>query len=483
MGVKQKNIPLLILYNNLLSIKFRINAKNKINKVSYMLEKIMADYKKNNNTLIKYTSILNNGVEYTDKFDVTHIIGNNLKDMSKSEIVKLFVDIVADSFVDMVKVCSKITKYDINDKINFYRANFFRLMDDEKFTMDEKIPLFIDYFKMIDRLIETYNSNKIVTNISLTAMSLDLINYTIESLEPYQYDHLGQFLDLKDEFASLLNALFLENLDNNDKLIKNTCIQIVLDYIVKNKDFDEENVFVQMLFNVTLFSNTKNQQYIKDIIVSLGYENHLNAFNAAVMFANKQEDEFNKYVEDTDFGEDIILISNILIYNKNYDLLEKKINESLKDLNNLQNVFYDIYNICRELYTDIKPDSKRFFLIIKEFMPYIHDDDKYFASEIAYDALIYAKKANVFEEEKSKIYEYMKKQLPLQDYCHILLDEKEFDLLLDRLSELTDKEDILRFAFFVKYSKESLPDYEKFVNLINKVDDEDVKAVLQEDII
>ena len=53
-------------------------------------------------------------------------------------------------------------------------------------------------------------------------MSLDLINYTIESLEPYQYDHLGQFLDLKDEFASLLNALFLENLDNNDKLIKNT---------------------------------------------------------------------------------------------------------------------------------------------------------------------------------------------------------------------------------------------------------------------
>ena len=448
-----------------------------------MLEKIMADYKKNNNTLIKYTSILNNGVEYTDKFDVTHIIGNNLKDMSKSEIVKLFVDIVADSFVDMVKVCSKITKYDINDKINFYRANFFRLMDDEKFTMDEKIPLFIDYFKMIRRLIEDYNSNKIVTNISLTAMSLDLINYTIESLEPYQYDHLGQFLDLKDEFASLLNALFLENLDNNDKLIKNTCIQIVLDYIVKNKDFDEENVFVQMLFNVTLFSNTKNQQYIKDIIVSLGYENHLNAFNAAVMFANKQEDEFNKYVEDTDFGEDIILISNILIYNKNYDLLEKKINESLKDLNNLQNVFYDIYNICRELYTDIKPDSKRFFLIIKEFMPYIHDDDKDFASEIAYDALIYAKKANVFEEEKSKIYEYMKKQLPLQDYCHILLDEKEFDLLLDRLSELTDKEDILRFAFFVKYSKESLPDYEKFVNLINKVDDEDVKAVLQEDII
>lgn len=448
-----------------------------------MLEKIMADYKKNNNTLIKYTSILNNGVEYTDKFDVTHIIGNNLKDMSKSEIVKLFVDIVADSFVDMVKVCSKITKYDINDKINFYRANFFRLMDDEKFTMDEKIPLFIDYFKMIDRLIETYNSNKIVTNISLTAMSLDLINYTIESLEPYQYDHLGQFLDLKDEFASLLNALFLENLDNNDKLIKNTCIQIVLDYIVKNKDFDEENVFVQMLFNVTLFSNTKNQQYIKDIIVSLGYENHLNAFNAAVMFANKQEDEFNKYVEDTDFGEDIILISNILIYNKNYDLLEKKINESLKDLDNLQNVFYDIYNIYRELYTDIKPDSKRFFLIIKEFMPYIHDDDKYFASEIAYDALIYAKKANVFEEEKSKIYEYMKKQLPLQDYCHILLDEKEFDLLLDRLSELTDKEDILRFAFFVKYSKESLPNYEKFINRINKIDDEDVKSVLQEDII
>ena len=483
MGVKQKNIPLLILYNNLLSIKFRINAKNKINKVSYMLEKIMADYKKNNNTLIKYTSILNNEVEYTDKFDVTHIIGNNLKDMSKSEIVKLFVDIVADSFVDMVKVCSKITKYDINDKINFYRANFFRLMDDEKFTMDEKIPLFIDYFKMIDRLIETYNSNKIVTNISLTAMSLDLINYTIESLEPYQYDHLGQFLDLKDEFASLLNALFLENLDNHDKLIKNTCIQIVLDYIVKNKDFDEENVFVQMLFNVTLFSNTKNQQYIKDIIVSLGYENHLNAFNAAVMFANKQEDEFNKYVEDTDFGEDIILISNILIYNKNYDLLEKKMNESLKDLDNLQNVFYDIYNICRELYTDIKPDSKRFFLIIKEFMPYIHDDDKYFASEIAYDALIYAKKANVFKEEKSKIYEYMKKQLPLQDYCHILLDEKEFDLLLDRLSELTDKEDILRFAFFVKYSKESLPNYEKFINRINKIDDEDVKSVLQEDII
>ena len=177
------------------------------------------------------------------------------------------------------------------------------------------------------------------------------------------------------------------------------------------------------------------------------------------------------------------MISNILIYNKNDDLLEKKINESLKDLDNLQNVFYDIYNICRELYTDIKPDSKRFFLIIKEFMPYIHDDDKYFASEIAYDALIYAKKANVFEEEKSKIYEYMKKQLPLQDYCHILLDEKEFDLLLDRLSELTDKEDILRFAFFVKYSKESLPDYEKFVNLINKVDDEDVKSVLQEDII
>ena len=200
------------------------------------------------------------------------------------------------------------------------------------------------------------------------------------------------------------------------------------------------------------------------------------------MLANKQKDEFNKFVEYTDFGEDIVLILNTLLYYENYTLFEKKLNEAVKNINNIQDAIYNIYLFSKDLYTEIMPDSKKFFHIIKEIMPYVYNDEV-FAEEIVSDALTYAKKTNVFEEEKSKIYEYMKKQLPLQDYCHILLDEKEFDLLLDRLSELTDKEDILRFAFFVKYSKESLPNYEKFINRINKIDDEDVKSVLQEDII
>ena len=109
------------------------------------------------------------------------------------------------------------------------------------------------------RKIDKENAPRILSNYLSEVLEKGLKdlsenNYTIEE----QLNFCNYLINkIKDETIENLDLVFLENLDNNDKLIKNTCIQIVLDYIVKNKDFDEENVFVQMLFNVTLFSNTK----------------------------------------------------------------------------------------------------------------------------------------------------------------------------------------------------------------------------------
>lgn len=442
------------------------------------MQDILKNFKKNNHTLIKDINILNSKIDYTDKFDIFYILYSNLKNLSKSELIDIILQIADKDYSQAINICSKIIKYDIDDKINFFRANFFKIIDNEKLSINGRIHLIMDYFRILYTSIDANNSNKLVTNISIAVMSIDLVNYALDKLEPAQYDKISDYLDIKDDFSNTLNTIFSNNLDNSDKLKKNTCIQLILDYVIKNKEFDEEYQLFQMLFNATLFSNTKNQQYIKDIIVSLGYENHLNAFNAAVMLANKQKDEFNKFVEYTDFGEDIVLILNTLLYYENYTLFEKKLNEAVKNINNIQDAMYNIYLFSKDLYTEIMPDSKKFFHIIKEIMPYVYNDEV-FAEEIVSDALTYAKKTNVFEEEKSKIYEYMKKQTNIEYYCNILLNEKEYDLLLNILSELTDKDDILTFAVFVKHNKELLPNYKELVNIIKKIDDKEVKLIFK----
>lgn len=55
----------------------------------------------------------------------------------------------------------------------------------------------------------------------------------------------------------------------------------------------------------------------------------------------------------------------------------------------------------------------------------------------------------------------------------------EYNLLLNILSELTDKDDILTFAVFVKHNKELLPNYKELVNIIKKIDDKEVKLIFK----
>lgn len=93
------------------------------------------------------------------------------------------------------------------------------------------------------------------------------------------------------------------------------------------------------------------------------------------------------------------------------------------------------------------------------------------------------KKTNVFEKEKDNIYRCIKEKCSLITYCHILLNEKEYDLLINVSSELTKHQDIMTFLFFMKYNKQSLPNYDKLLNIIknNKnIDKEEINHILMQ---
>lgn len=66
-----------------------------------------------------------------------------------------------------------------------------------------------------------------------------------------------------------------------------------------------------------------------------------------------------------------------------------------------------------------------------------------------------------------------------------LLDNnvEEYDLLINVSSELTKHQDIMTFLFFMKYNKQSLPNYDKLLNIIknNKnIDKEEINHILMQ---
>lgn len=62
-------------------------------------------------------------------------------------------------------------------------------------------------------------------------------------------------------------------------------------------------------------------------------------------------------------------------------------------------------------------------------------------------------------------------------------DVEEYDLLINVSSELTKHQDIMTFLFFMKFNKQSLPNYDKLLNIIknNKnIDKEEINHILMQ---
>ncbi len=445
-----------------------------------MLNNILENFKKNNNMLIKANDLLDNDVEEYDFRPIIDSIYNNIKSMSKTEIIEFIMKSVIGSNIKAVEFYSKINKFDVEKNIQLFKSAFLNIIENDDIEKNDKFLHIIEYLNMLYHLIDLSNTSKIISNVTIAVVSMDLINYTLEEVSASETDKIALLFNLKQQFFIALNSLFILNLEIKDKLIKNTCIHIVLNYIMKYSDHDDSYKIFHLLFDTALFSNEKNQQQIKDIVIELGYEDNLNTFNAAVLFANKNIDELNKFIEDNNFGEDIILITDILFYLENQSLIEKKINEEL-NLGKIEDNIHNVYSILKDLYTNITPNYNKLFNVIKKLMLSLEIYDEDFVEYLIDDAVMYAKKTNVFEKEKDNIYRCIKEKCSLITYCHILLDEKEYDLLINVSSELTKHQDIMTFLFFMKFNKQSLPNYDKLLNILknNKnIDKEEINHIL-----
>ncbi len=441
---------------------------------------ILNNFKKNNNMIIKKSNLLDSDIKEYDSRSVIDSIYDNIKNMSKTDIIEFIMKSAIESNVKTVEIYSKINKFDVEKNIQLFKSAFLDIANNDDIEKRDKFLHIIEYLNMLYHLIDLSNTSKIISNVTIAVVSMDLINYTVEEVSSSDPNQMALLLNLKQQFFIKLNSLFILNLELKDKLIKNTCIHLVLNYIMEYSDFDDSYKIFHLLFDTALFSNEKNQQQIKDIVIKLGYEDNLNTFNAAVLFANKNIDGLNKFITDNNFGEDIILITDILFYLENYSLIEKKLNEEL-DLGKIEDNLYNVYSILKDLYTTIMPNYNKLFNITKKLMISHETDDENFMENLINDAVMYAKKTNVFEKEKDNIYKCAKEKCSVAVYCHILLDEKEYDLLANVSSELTDYQDIMIFLLFMKYNKQSLPNYDKLLDIIknNKnADDEEINRIL-----
>lgn len=441
---------------------------------------ILNNFKKNNNMIIKKSNLLDSDIKEYDSRSVIDSIYDNIKNMSKTDIIEFIMTSAIESNVKTVEIYSKINKFDVEKNIQLFKSAFLDIANNDDIEKRDKFLHIIEYLNMLYHLIDLSNTSKIISNVAIAVVSMDLINYTVEEVSSSDPNQMALLLNLKQQFFIKLNSLFMLNLELKDKLIKNTCIHLVLNYIMEYSDYDDSYKIFHLLFDTALFSNEKNQQQIKDIVIKLGYDDNLNTFNAAVLFANKNIDGLNKFITDNNFGEDIILITDMLFYLENYSLIEKKLNEEL-DLGKIEDNLYNVYSILKDLYTTIMPNYNKLFNITKKLMISHETDDENFMENLINDAVMYAKKINVFEKEKDNIYKCAKEKCSVAVYCHILLDEKEYDLLANVSSELTDYQDIMIFLLFMKYNKQSLPNYDKLLDIIknNKnADDEEINRIL-----
>ncbi len=374
-----------------------------------------------------------------------NILDNLEKEVKKAD-KNILMDIILDEAEENInfsyKIYSQITDLLPHEEGLLFKARLMELLNqlDDK-EEDEAYMELIDFASMLASLSsKQINENKL-ENAFITIM---LLFGTVEEMK-IRNIHLNYIMDFKDflmEQIVLLHIITTKLYGSNSNKFKHFFVKELLSYV--NKYYNEANMEIcfDMLFFAALVAEKEDTVFIKNAVSSIkkhtthtsiaSYEIYV---NTGLKFTSISPEEAVKYANSRlKYLHGIVMIAQTLMVAEKNSLAADLIENALthRKINHyyhftFSKLLYSIYDMNNEK-EKLAYAAKELFLLGVE--------------SAYYTAIQIFKEIGLYEREKHDIHNAACKRIPLYDYANMLADNKEYDLLIDRISQIKSTKDI-----------------------------------------
>lgn len=439
-----------------------------------MLDDIISKFAENKNmTNFDFSLRPNHDIDNPFANISTGIIDSLQQSISKAE-KSVLEDVLLDEAKENInfsyKIYSQIVDMTAEDEGFLFKARLIEILNDLENKYDnesEQLSDLLDFAVILTNIIEhhihTDKLKKAFINTLLlfeTAEEMRIRNIHI----PFTMEFRDYILN---NHLALLHVITAKAHQHNDNEINNFFINEILQYINKfayNKNIE---VCFDMLYFASLLTNKESVPVISQAAAKLQkHAKHttpksiLSYINAGTIYADKGSDDMVDYVCSN--VKDYHCISSIAytcILVDEIECAEKILEFFLQNKKIPKHFKLSFYQQLQIVYSFLQNERKCANTAKERFA--LGDKSAYFDAVNAYTSL------GIYEQEKAELHNIACRQLPIYDYCSLLADNKELNLLIDRCNMIKSTKDISEAVKFMDDKGIALYDNNTNVRLLN----------------
>ncbi len=384
--------------------------------------------------------------------DIIDSLQQSIAKAEKSVLADVLLDEAKENINFSYKIYSQIIDMTAEDEGLLFKARLIEILNELENKYDNESEQFsdlLDFAVILTNIIEHHiNADKLKKAFITTLLLFE----TVEEMR-IRNIHIPFTLEFREyilnNHLTLLHVITAKAHQHNDNEINNFFINEILQYINKFAHNKNLEVCFDMLYFASLLTNQDTAPVISQAAAELQkHTRHttpksvLNYINAGIIYADKGSDDMADYVCKN--IKDYHCISNIAytcILVDDIECAEKILEFFLENKRIPKQFKLSFYQQLQIVYSFLQ-NEKKFANIAKERFA-LGDKNAYFDAVEAYTSL------GVYEQEKAELHNIACRQVPVYDYCSLLADNKEFNLLIDRFNMIKSTKDISEAVKFM----------------------------------
>lgn len=360
---------------------------------------------------------------------------------NKNVLNQVILDEAEENINFSYKIYSQITDMTPHDEGMLFKARIIELLNDLDDASSDAYAELIEFAFMLTGLSKKMIENKKLENAFIISM---LLFETAEEMK-IRNVHLNYILDFKNFLVKqkyILHLIAVKIFEQNNGKLKDLFVKEILNFI--NKFYNDANnkLCFDLLFFTALVADEKTVPVIKSALTAIKkFATHISVtpyivyVKAGIAFSQSSPKEAVEYAKNKlKYHHGIEIFANTLFLTNNEELdadfLEHVI--SSRKLPAIYSLTYN--NLLLYIYHSTNNKEKLAYTAKALFL--LGDITAY------YEAVDTLKELGKYEQEKQEIHDLACKTIPLYDYCTMLADSKEYDLLVNRFELIKSTRDI-----------------------------------------
>ena len=360
---------------------------------------------------------------------------------NKNVLNQVILDEAEENINFSYKIYSQITDMTPHDEGMLFKARIIELLNDLDDASSDAYAELIEFAFMLTGLSKKMIENKKLENAFIISM---LLFETAEEMK-IRNVHLNYILDFKNFLVKqkyILHLIAVKIFEQNNGKLKDLFVKELLSFI--NKFYNDANnkLCFDLLFFTALVADEKTVPVIKSALTAIKkFATHISVtpyivyVKAGIAFSQSSPKEAVEYAKNKlKYHHGIEVFANTLFLTNNEEL-DADFLEYVLSSRKLPSIYSLTYNNLL-LYIYHSTNNKEKLAYTAKALFLLGDTTAY------YEAVDTLKELGKYEQEKQDIHDLACKTIPLYDYCTMLADSKEYDLLINRFELIKSTRDI-----------------------------------------